>query len=58
MGDPAGIGGELVVKALDMLARKSIPVIIGDRLRSGCGTQGSIVPAPLAVKPLGQAPAG
>ncbi len=39
MGDPAGIGGELILKALDRLARSSIPVIIGDlsvleRLRS------------------------
>jgi 4-hydroxythreonine-4-phosphate dehydrogenase len=30
MGDPAGIGGELILKALDQLARFSIPVVIGD----------------------------
>ncbi len=30
MGDPAGIGGELILKALERLARFSIPVIIGD----------------------------
>ncbi len=30
MGDPAGIGGELILKALERLARSSIPVIIGD----------------------------
>ncbi len=30
MGDPAGIGGELVAKAVDILARRSTPVIIGD----------------------------
>ena len=30
MGDPAGIGGEIILKALHQLSRKSIPVIIGD----------------------------
>ena len=30
MGDPAGIGGEIILKALHQLPRKSIPVIIGD----------------------------
>ncbi len=30
MGDPAGIGGELILKALDKLTRTSIPVVIGD----------------------------
>jgi 4-hydroxythreonine-4-phosphate dehydrogenase len=30
MGDPAGIGGELILKALKRLAKKSIPVIVGD----------------------------
>lgn len=39
MGDPAGIGGELILKALERLPRSSIPVVIGDlsvleRLRS------------------------
>ncbi|OPY81768.1 MAG: 4-hydroxythreonine-4-phosphate dehydrogenase 1 [Syntrophorhabdus sp. PtaU1.Bin153] len=31
MGDPAGIGGELILKALPSLAGRTIPVIIGDR---------------------------
>lgn len=31
MGDPAGIGGEIIVKALPCLGDTSIPVIIGDR---------------------------
>jgi 4-hydroxythreonine-4-phosphate dehydrogenase len=31
MGDPAGIGGEIILKALPAISRKSIPVIIGDR---------------------------
>ena len=40
MGDPAGIGGELILRAVGRLARSSIPVVIGDasvldRLRSG-----------------------
>lgn len=30
MGDPAGIGGEIILKALPVLSRRSIPVIIGD----------------------------
>jgi 4-hydroxythreonine-4-phosphate dehydrogenase len=30
MGDPAGIGGEIILKALPRLAGRSIPVIIGD----------------------------
>jgi 4-hydroxythreonine-4-phosphate dehydrogenase len=30
MGDPAGIGGEIILKALPALSRRSIPVIIGD----------------------------
>jgi 4-hydroxythreonine-4-phosphate dehydrogenase len=30
MGDPAGIGGETILKALAKLTKKSIPVIIGD----------------------------
>ena len=32
MGDPAGIGGEIILKALPELCRTSIPVIIGDRV--------------------------
>jgi len=40
MGDPAGIGGEIILKAAPRLAGRSIPVIIGDmrvfdELRSG-----------------------
>jgi 4-hydroxythreonine-4-phosphate dehydrogenase len=31
MGDPAGIGGETILKALPDLCRTTIPVIIGDR---------------------------
>lgn len=31
MGDPAGIGGEIILKALPALSTRSIPVIIGDR---------------------------
>jgi 4-hydroxythreonine-4-phosphate dehydrogenase len=30
MGDPAGIGGEIILKSLPYICRKSIPVIIGD----------------------------
>jgi 4-hydroxythreonine-4-phosphate dehydrogenase len=31
MGDPAGIGGEIILKSLPHICRKNIPVIIGDR---------------------------
>jgi 4-hydroxy-L-threonine phosphate dehydrogenase PdxA len=31
MGDPAGIGGEIILKALPAISIRSIPVIIGDR---------------------------
>lgn len=43
MGDPAGIGGEVILKALPRLKTTTIPVIIGDRVAlvasdvSGCG---------------------
>jgi 4-hydroxythreonine-4-phosphate dehydrogenase len=30
MGDPAGIGGEIILKSLPHICKKSIPVIIGD----------------------------
>ncbi len=30
MGDPAGVGGEVILKALPHLCRKSVPVIVGD----------------------------
>ena len=30
MGDPAGIGGELILKALPKLCKGSIPVVVGD----------------------------
>ncbi|MCX7965933.1 MAG: 4-hydroxythreonine-4-phosphate dehydrogenase PdxA [Syntrophorhabdaceae bacterium] len=30
MGDPAGIGGEIICKSLGYIGRKSIPVIVGD----------------------------
>ena len=57
MGDPAGIGGELVAKAVDILARRSMPVIIGDAsvLDLACKIVGR---SALAYKPLGRASAG
>jgi 4-hydroxythreonine-4-phosphate dehydrogenase len=30
MGDPAGIGGEIILKSLPYISKKSIPVIVGD----------------------------
>ena len=30
MGDPAGVGGEVILKALPRLSRRSTPVIVGD----------------------------
>ncbi len=57
MGDPAGIGGELVAKAVDILARKSTPVIIGDASVLNAAFK-AIGRRRVAVKPLGRAPAG
>ncbi len=31
MGDPAGIGGEIILKALDRLKGRTIPVVVGDK---------------------------
>lgn len=31
MGDPAGIGAEIILKSLPNIGRKSVPVIVGDR---------------------------
>ena len=31
MGDPAGIGGELILKAIERFSRTTIPVIVGDQ---------------------------
>ena len=33
MGDPAGIGGEIILKSMPHLCRRSIPVVIGEPLR-------------------------
>ena len=57
MGDPAGIGGELVAKAVEILARKSTPVVIGDA--AVLEKAGRIVGRKaLAFRPLGRASAG
>jgi 4-hydroxythreonine-4-phosphate dehydrogenase len=31
MGDPAGIGGEVILKAVDKISGRTVPVVIGDR---------------------------
>jgi 4-hydroxythreonine-4-phosphate dehydrogenase len=58
MGDPAGIGGELVSKALKRLVGRSIPVVVGDRWvldrSAGFRFEGSIP----SLKPLGEAGPG
>ena len=58
MGDPAGVGGEIIVKAVEKLTLRSIPVIIGDR--SGLESSHRQLPGGGAfkVKPLGQARPG
>ncbi|HQP72307.1 MAG TPA: 4-hydroxythreonine-4-phosphate dehydrogenase PdxA, partial [Methanoculleus sp.] len=58
MGDPAGIGGEIILKALPRLMGRSIPVIVGDMkvieaLRAGP----SSLPLP-PFKDLGQGSGG
>ena len=58
MGDPAGIGGELVRKAVDILARESTPVIIGDASVLNAAFKAICSGAAFAVKPLGRASAG
>jgi len=57
MGDPAGIGGELIVKAIGKITRRSTPVIIGDAsvLRLACSTLGL---GEIGFAPLGRASAG
>jgi len=58
MGDPAGIGGELILKALEKLTLRSIPVIIGDRSVLESLMRQLFRGKTLRVKPLGQARAG
>jgi 4-hydroxythreonine-4-phosphate dehydrogenase len=58
MGDPSGIGGELIAKSLKSIATKTIPVIVGDSsvLRALPGSplsNGSVI-----LKPLGEAKKG
>jgi 4-hydroxythreonine-4-phosphate dehydrogenase len=58
MGDPAGIGGELILKALDSLTRGSIPVIVGDRSVLEFLARHMFHGMPFTTRPLGQASAG
>ncbi len=58
MGDPAGIGGELILKALERLTRRSIPVIIGDASILEFLSQHMFRGTEFRMKPLGQASAG
>lgn len=53
MGDPAGIGGELISKALKKLVGRSIPVVVGD-LRVLERSGGNMPP----LRPLGDAGPG
>ena len=57
MGDPAGIGGELIAKAIEKLAHRSIPVVIGDAsvLYQSCKTIGL---GRIGMKRLGEATLG
>jgi 4-hydroxythreonine-4-phosphate dehydrogenase len=58
MGDPAGIGGEIILKALEKLARRSIPVIIGDAPALESLSRHMFQDTKFRMKPLGQASAG
>ena len=58
MGDPAGIGGELILKALEKLASGSIPVIVGDAAVLESMRRHMFQGAEFRMKPLGQAAAG
>jgi 4-hydroxythreonine-4-phosphate dehydrogenase len=58
MGDPAGIGGELILKALMRLTRRSIPVIIGDARVLESLSRHMFHGTEFRMKPLGQASAG
>jgi 4-hydroxythreonine-4-phosphate dehydrogenase len=58
MGDPAGIGGELILKALEKLASGSIPVIVGDAVVLESVRRRMFRSAEFRMKPLGQAGAG
>lgn len=58
MGDPAGIGGEIILKALTRLTGRSIPVIIGDMtVIERLGTGPTSLPLP-SFKGLGQGSPG
>ncbi len=57
MGDPAGIGGELILKALEKLAARSIPVIVGDSTVLK-GARHLFNGATPKIRPLGQAKRG
>ncbi len=58
MGDPAGIGGELILKALTRLTRRSIPVIIGDASVLDSVSRRMFQGTQFRMKPLGQGSAG
>ena len=58
MGDPAGIGAEVILKALPQLSRKSIPVIVGDFRVLGQTTSSLFRARHLNIKGLGEARTG
>jgi len=58
MGDPAGIGGELVLRAFERPPSRTVPVIVGDlsvlEQVAGLLFEGRLIP----IKPFGQGAAG
>jgi 4-hydroxythreonine-4-phosphate dehydrogenase len=54
MGDPAGIGGEIILKALPRLGDRSIPVIVGDMKVFEALRAGPSSLSPPSFKGLGQ----
>lgn len=58
MGDPAGIGGEIIVKALPHLGCTSIPVIVGDKTLIQLAFQKFTKTSEECLKPYGEGACG
>jgi 4-hydroxythreonine-4-phosphate dehydrogenase len=58
MGDPAGIGGEIILKSLPHLCKGSIPVLIGDLGATKALTPGIFGDAPFRFRTFGEGRAG
>jgi 4-hydroxythreonine-4-phosphate dehydrogenase len=58
MGDPAGVGGEIILKALPQVSRRSVPVIVGDLRVIDQLASTLYKNRRIGFKPLGKAQAG